>query len=131
MVGAHNRTGDQLREERDVEPEVENVGNVRDLPLIDIHQVADILEGIERDAHGQKDLGGVEIVRARPVVGPLRQPVDDLVLAADNRVVSVGAEVGVFEVEEYQQVDDYTRNHECLAPAVSPRLVHENAEEVV
>ena len=106
LVGTHDGTRHQLREEGDIETEVQHVGDMPYLALIYIHQVTDILEGIEGDAHGQQYLGGVEIVLAAQIVGPLRQPVDDLVLAAYDGVVRVGEEVGVFEIAEYQQVDD-------------------------
>ena len=68
LVGPHDRTCHQLREEADVEAEVEDVADRRDALAVDIHDVADGLEGIERDAHGQQDDIDAETVVARDLV---------------------------------------------------------------
>jgi len=63
LVGTDNRSGDQAREETDIKPEVQNVGDGFYLSAIDIYQVTDTLENIERDTDGEQDFPDIETGR--------------------------------------------------------------------
>ena len=55
--GARDRAGEQQREEREVEAEFEEVRMPVVFAAVHIHGVADGLEGVERNADGQDDVG--------------------------------------------------------------------------
>ena len=101
------------------------------LAFIDIDDIADILEGEEGDAYGQEDDGGVEACCGGELVGPAGEEVDHLHVGVGDGVVDVGEEVGVFEIEEYGEVDDDAEGHECFASfllSVGGHAVEGNAE---
>lgn len=56
LVGAHNRAGHQLREEREVETEVEDVRYGLDFTAVDVDAVTHGLEREERNAYRQNNL---------------------------------------------------------------------------
>ena len=68
LVGPYNRTCHQLREEAHVEAEVEDVTYRLDALAIHIHDIADSLKGIERDAYWQQDGVDAETVGARHLI---------------------------------------------------------------
>ena len=131
LVGTDDGTRHQLREETDIEAEIQDIAHILRPALIHIHHIADILEGIERDTHGQENLGGIKIGGARQLVAPLRQPVDNLVLAADDSVVGVGEEIGVFEVKQNQQTDHHPDNHSPFPHTLTLRMAHYQAQRIV
>ena len=90
--------GHQQGEEREVKKVFEQARLHREPPLIDVHRVTDGLEGVERDAHGQENRQGRE-VRLRDL--------------ADN----LDEAVGVFVIEQRQQVEHHGRPHPPLACA--------------
>ena len=112
LVGTHNGACHKLGEEGGIESEVEDVGGVAYLVLVDIDYVTDILKGEEGYAHGQQYLGGVEGGGLGEVVGKEGQMVHDLMVGVEDVVVDVGEEVGIFEVEQHQQVDNHANDHQ-------------------
>jgi len=56
MARAHDGAGHQLREERDVERVIDDVGDDFLLAAVDIDHVGHALEGVEADAHRQDDV---------------------------------------------------------------------------
>ena len=94
LVGAQDGAGDELGEEGGVEAEVEDVAHMGYLVLVDVDDVADVLEGVEGDAYGEQYLDG------------------DAVFGAESGIKEVGEEVGILEEAEHEQVDDYTDYHQ-------------------
>jgi len=58
VCGPLDGTGNELREETDEGEEGEQVARGTNLPAVDIDGVAQRLEGVEADAHGQDHLQG-------------------------------------------------------------------------
>ena len=106
LVGPHDGTGHQLWKETDIEAEVEDVSDRFDAVTIHIHDVADGLEGIERDAHGEQNGIDAEAVGAGHLVADPRENVEHPELRSEEVVHHIGDEVGVLEIEEDGEVDD-------------------------
>ena len=98
LTGPHDGTGHQLREETDIEAEIEDVAHRLDAPAIHIHDVADGLEGIEGDAYRQQDDIDAEAVAARDLIAHPREDVEHTELEARQVVDDIGQEIGIFEV---------------------------------
>ena len=64
------------------------------LVLVDVDDVADVLESVEGDAYGEQYLDG------------------DAVFGAESGIKEVGEEVGILEEAEHEQVDDHTDYHQ-------------------
>ena len=54
----HNRSGNELREEGNKQSEIHKLAYRRDTSPIDVHRVADALEGVKADAERQNDFPG-------------------------------------------------------------------------
>ncbi len=104
-VVAHDRPGHQLREHRHVAHEVAEAPHRRRHAAVDVDGVAQGLEGVEGDAHGQHDLG--------PLEGRDAEAGEDLIQRVD-------AEVDVLEVAQDPQVDD--RRHRDPPAGAAPQL---------
>ena len=135
LVGANDRACDQLREEREVETEIENVLDGRNLAAVNVDTVADRLEGEERNTYGQDD-GVYEGIRAKQLVAGGGEEIVDVELDTGKVVKGVQEEVGILIVAEYKQVNNNDDDHpELLFPmlfgALNPfadKEVRNNAE---
>lgn len=78
--------------------------------LVDIDDVADVLESEEGDADGEEYLDG------------------NAVFGAEGGVENVSEEVGVFEETEYAEIDHYTYSTQGFAFGIGQRLVHADAK---
>lgn len=110
LVGTQDGSCYKLREESGVEAEVEDVGDVVNFALVDIDDVADVLESEEGDADGEEYLDG------------------NAVFGAEGGVENVSEEVGVFEEAEYTEIDHYTYGTQGFAFGIGQRLVHADAK---
>ena len=116
LVGPHDGTCHQLREEAHIEAEVKDIAYRRDAVAVHIHDVADGLEGVERDTHRQQDGVDVETVVACDLVACPRKHVEHTEVQARQVVDDISDEIGVFEIEQDGQVDDDAeRQHEVTA----------------
>ena len=95
--GTDNRPSHQLREEAHVEAKVQDVLNGLDVTPVDVHTVADRLEGKEADSDRQKDLLKDEVGSQR-LVGPQREGVLHGDFDTGEVVNKIGHEVGIFEI---------------------------------
>lgn len=105
LRGTDDGTGNQLREERDIETEVEDVLDRLDLPAVNIHGVGDNLEDIERYTHRQDDAIDEEASVMAETVANVGEYIEDLNRRAEQVVEDVREEVRVLEVEEQGEVD--------------------------
>ncbi len=104
LVGAYDRACDELREEADVEAVVEEVGERSDASAVDVHQVADALEGVEGYAYGEPYHVDAEVAIAEYGVAEFGEVVAYDEVGAEYLVDHVDCEVGVFEVAEDNEV---------------------------
>ena len=93
ILGAHDRSCHQLREEREVENVVRPALKGLDLSAIDVYGVAHRLEDEERYADGQKYILKIQESRAKQAVGHLDE------------------EVGVLEVTQHSEVYHHAQRH--------------------
>ena len=101
IFGSLDRAGDQLREEGDKQRIFEEIALGADLAPVDVHGVAQRLEGIKRDAHGQQHIHR-------------RRLIDDMQMC-QQRVDVVQQEIGIFEIAQNAQVgDEAQRDAELL-----------------
>ena len=101
---AHDGTGHQLGKEGHVEPEVRQPAERRHMAPVDVHGVADGLEGVEADADGEQDaVDGPG--RPERSIGPHCEPVSRNDVGARRAVPRVGEEVGVLEIEQQAEVE--------------------------
>ena len=63
---ADDRARDELRKERDIERDVDGIAVRPEAPPVDVDDVAQAVEGEERDAERKFDVGLAEIVSERP-----------------------------------------------------------------
>lgn len=106
LLGAHDRTGDQLREEGNIEAEVQQVADRNYLAAIDVRGVGDDLEDIETDADGQDDAADIETSALGKAVADICEDIEYAEAGAEEVVDHVGEEIGVLEVREQPEVDD-------------------------
>jgi len=116
VVIAHDRAGDELREQDDVEHVVMQAARALRGAAVDVHEVADLLEGEERDADGED--------HARPAHGPGAA-------GGEQGIHLVDKEVRVLEVEQGREVQDHAQGQERLAPPLGQIGVQVGAEPVV
>lgn len=109
LRSADDRSGYELREERDVEAEVEDVFHRLNLAAVDIHGVGDNLEDIERYAHRQDNAVHEETSIVAETVAYISEDIEDLNRRAEQVVEDVREEVRVLEVEEQGKVDHYAQ----------------------
>ena len=100
LLGAHDRAGDELREEAEIESEIPEIADRRDRPAGDIHHIADGLEDEERDADRQEDRIHTESLRTCQLVAYYREPVFHNEFRSEQVVDDIGKEVGVLVVAE-------------------------------
>ena len=93
ILGSHDRSCHQLREEREVEDIVNPSLEGLDLSAIDVYGVAHRLEYEERYADGQKYILKIQESRAKQAVGHLDE------------------EVGVLEIAQHSEVDNHAQRH--------------------
>ena len=115
-----DRSGYELREEADVEAEVEDVPYGTDKSAIDVGGIADDLEGVERDAYRQDDAVHAEDGTACRRVEPLGCDVPDIKVNAKDLPNDVGKEVAVLEVAEDAKVDGDTKRQPQPLPPCFP-----------
>ena len=80
---------------------------------VDVHRIADGLEGEEADPYGQENLFEDEI-STQGLVGPEGEGVLDVDFYAGEVENEIGHEVGIFEITEYQQVHHHRQGHQRL-----------------
>ena len=86
---ADDRAGDELGKERNVERHVDRIAVGAEASPVDVDDVAEAVEGEERDAERQLDVGLAEVVAER----------------LQERGEIGGDEIGVFEQAEHEKVD--------------------------
>ena len=111
LVGTHNRACDELREECEVESEVENVFDGLDFSAIDVDAVTHRLEREERNAHGQNNRID-ERMRVEHLVACGSEEVVDVEFYAGEVVEGVEEEVGILVVAQHQKVYEYNEYHQ-------------------
>lgn len=100
LLGPHDRAGDELREEAEIESEIPEIADRRDRPAGDIHHITDGLEDEERDAYRQEDGVYAERLRAGKLVSYDRKPVFHNEVRSEQVVDDIGKEIGVLVVAE-------------------------------
>ncbi len=85
---ADDRAGDELGKKRDVERHIDRVAIGAEAATIDVDDVAEAVEGEERDAERQLDVGVAEVVAER----------------LQERGEIGGGEIGVFEDSEHEKI---------------------------
>ena len=129
LVGAHDGPGHQLREERHVETVVEHVDHGQDAAPVDVHQIADALEGEERYADGQQDVVDAEARRAAQQVAGHGHIVDHLDGDAEKVVEHRRKKIGVLIIKEHGEARNDAGAQPERAPAPG-RAVDEPPEDV-
>ena len=99
VAETQHRAGDQVREDRHEGGKVDQVAGRRGVTPVDVDDVADGLEDVERDPDRQQHVGQDE-----------RRQTD----RGHHRVDAVDAEVGVLEVAENAQVDGHAEQQPAL-----------------
>ena len=107
LARAHDRAGDEVREEAQVERDVDRAGRLDQAPL-DVDDVGDRLEGEEADADRQRDRQQRQ-----------RQPEAD---AVEHVVDVLGEEAVVLEDAEDEQVERDRDADDPLARGARPRV---------
>ena len=113
LVCTHNRTCHELRKEREVKTEVENVIDSLDFAAVNVDAVAHRLEREERNAHRENNLID-ERMRTEHRIACGGKEVVHVELDAGKVVKCVQEEVRVFIIAEHQQVDNHDCNHQKL-----------------
>ena len=132
LACADYRPGHQLRKEAHVETEVKDIVHRPHLPPVNIHGVADDLESIERNAHGQHDAVHAETPRiARKGIARPGEHVEHMHVPSEQAVQHVREKVGILEVAKQQQVERDRQAKEQLAPPLLPRTINGPRQEEV
>jgi len=113
VAGADDGSGDELREEREVEEVVEPVREGLQLAAVDVDRVAHRLEDEERDADRQEDVPELEESLPEHLVGDLDQ------------------EVRVLEVAEHAEVHRDAQRYEPAAAGPAFGAGHDAGDEEV
>ncbi len=114
MARAHDGSGHQLREERDVERVIDDVGDDFLLAAVDIDHVGHALEGVEADAHRQDD------VQRERIEWPGHHP----------RQIA-GQEIVVLEEAEKTEVGGQAHHQRGLAFASGGKTPHPHGGRVI
>ena len=120
VAGFYDRSGHQLGEERDVETEIEQVAHRFHQPAVHIGRIADDLERVEGDSHGQDDAVYAEERLAEQPVALGSQQVGHLEGGAAYGIHQVREKVGILEVAQDGQVDGDAQDEE--SPLLPTRL---------
>ncbi|MCY1452530.1 hypothetical protein D9M71_694550 [compost metagenome] len=99
VLEAQHRAGDQVREDRDEGGEVDQVAGGRGVAAVDVDDVADRFEDVERDTDRQQHVGEDERLKTE---------------RGHDRVEAVDTEIGVLEVAEDAQVDHHPEQQPAL-----------------
>ena len=110
FIGAHNGACHQLREERKVEAEIQDVVDGLDFTAVDVDAVAHGLEGEERNTDRQ-DNGVYQRMGAEHLVACGSKEVVHVQLDTGKVVEGVQEEVRVLIVAQNKQVDDDHDDH--------------------
>ena len=129
------RSCHKLREERDIEPEIEQVGDRAYFAIIDVGGIGDYLKNIERDADGQYDTINSKTTIGGKTVACPSEDVEDLQVRAKQVVEHIGEKVGILEVTKQPEVEHYTDNKpETGTPRTGAMLlgaINEPGEKIV
>ena len=120
VAGFYDRSGHQLGEERDVETEIEQVAHRFYQSPVHVGRIADDLERVEGDSHGQDDAVYAEERLAEQPVALGSQQVGHLEGGAAYGIHQVREEVGILEVAQDGQVDGDAQDEE--SPLLPTRL---------
>lgn len=112
-----DRPCNQLREEGHIKSKIEHILHRFDLPPVNIDGVTHGLEGEEGDTYRQEDFLPDEI-GADDIVELEREVIVNLHFYACDLREKIGKEIGVFEVNENEEVDHYAQSQpRLLLPA--------------
>ena len=111
---ADDRAGDELRKERDVERDVDRIAVGAEAAPVDVDDVGQAVEGEERDAERQLDVGLAEVVAER----------------LQERGEIGGDEVRVFEDAEHEEIAG-DREAERPLPARAGVAVDDDRRDIV
>ena len=114
---ADDGTGHQLREERKVKAEVQEIPDRLYPPTFHIDDIAHRLEGEEGDAHRQDDGIDAEDIGPYQHIQPFAEDVVHLDGRAEEVVHEVGDEVGVLEIGKDAKVHHYAEDSKRLSPS--------------
>ncbi len=117
VAGADDRPGDEVREEEDEQHEIGQVALGPHLAAVDVHDVVDGLEGVERDADGGEDLQERDGRRGAAAV--------------QRRLQRGEEEIRILEVAEKSEVGRDADGDEHFAPSRSLEPLDAVGEEVV
>ena len=98
LFRTHNRSGNELREEGDVETKIEDVFHRLYASAIDIDGIRDDLEYIERDTHRQDDRIHAETSRFGKSVADVRKDIKDPESRSEEVIDHVCEEIGVLKI---------------------------------
>ena len=111
LVCTHNRASYELREEREVKAEVQNVVYSLDLTAVNVNAVTHRLEREERNTHREDNLID-QRMRTEHGVACGSKEVVNVEFDAGKVIKSIQEEVRVFIIAEHQQVDNHDYNHQ-------------------
>ncbi len=117
IISAHDRPGDQLREEAHEGRIVEQVAPRMHMPAIDVQRVAQALEGIEADTDRQDQ--------------PQRHRIGLDACGMQQGHEGIGEEIEVFEGEQQRQVHEQADHDDQLAPVRVRRRLHRQPGAVI
>ena len=112
LRGAHDGAGHQLREERKVKAEIQEVLHRLDALPLHVHR----LESEEGDSHRQDDGIYPEQAGSCKDVEPLAQDIVHLQLQAEEVVHEIREEVRILEIGQDTQVHHHAESGERLSP---------------
>ena len=115
QVVAQHRPRDEVGKERDEGGEVDHVARGLGLAPVDVHEIADRVENVEREADGKEHARESEGLGAR---------------CREERVQRVHAEVGVLEVRERREVRRHAKGNPALALPAILRRAHRERDPV-
>jgi len=105
----HDRSRYQLREERHVETEVQDVLHRLDPSMEHIRRIGDDLEDEERDAHRQHDRIDTEPSRFGETVADIGEDIKHPKTRSEQVVDHVREEIRVFEIGEKTQINSHRK----------------------
>jgi len=100
-----------LGKEGDIEAEIKEIFNMGYSSAIDIHNIAYILKGKERDSYRQENSFSIKVVISGNFISPFSQIIDHFIIGVEKVVMKIGKEVGIFKIEKHQQVHSNPKDH--------------------
>ena len=133
FIRPHDRPGHELREETEVEPEIEEIPYRKQcIPApVHIYDVADGLEGEERYSYRKEDRIHAECVVPCDKVAGDCEIILHLESGPEEVVDHVGQEVCVLVIEQQRQIDRNPQEQHQTLPKPPPAMRQEPACEVV